>query len=196
MQSPATLQTKLAAHLGHAPPQSTSVSLPFFISSWHRFATHTFDVAAQNVETQSMDAEHFLPLSHGAQTPPPQSTSVSFPFFMPSWHCSETHTCVELSQSKLAQSELDMHALPTTHPGQLVPPQSTSVSPALKTPSSQDDATQSDVDALQYVDAQSAPDVHDFPVSHFAQLPPQSTSLSVPSFSPFMQLGSTAMSGA
>jgi hypothetical protein len=96
----------------------------------------------------------------------------------------------------LAQSDAARHALPTTQPEQVAPPQSTSVSPGLTTPSSQEVATHRDVVALQNVDAQSSVDAHALPTSHFGQLPPQSTSLSVPSFIPSLHIGSTAMSGS
>lgn len=43
-------------------------------------------VLVHTLLTQSVPATHFPPLGHGAHVLPPQSTSVSLPFFTPSLH--------------------------------------------------------------------------------------------------------------
>jgi hypothetical protein len=80
VHSLARLQCLLFAHGPHEPPQSTSVSLPFFTLSVHVGALHVLAVASHTLSRQSAPTRHFLP---SAQPPhePPQSTSVSFPFF-------------------------------------------------------------------------------------------------------------------
>jgi hypothetical protein len=75
---------------------------------------------------QSAGVRHDLVSAHFEQTPPPQSTSVSAPFFTVSeqvgaWHLAPVHTPLE-------QSPPARHALPTAHPPHVPPPQSTSVS--------------------------------------------------------------------
>ena len=67
---------------GQLPPQSTSVSSPFFtksvqLAAWQTFRLHTPVV-------QSEGALQPLPGGQGAQPPPPQSMSVSVPFCTPS----------------------------------------------------------------------------------------------------------------
>src|SRR5262245_56526099 len=55
---------------------------------------------------QSALTTHVLPFAHAEQVPPPQSTSVSFPFLMPS--------------AQLAQSIASMNAGPVTPPVVLI----------------------------------------------------------------------------
>src|SRR5215813_9093806 len=67
--------------VAHAPPQSTPLSSPFLMPSVHVGAAQTFEV--HTPLSQSAATAHPRPLAHvelGAQEPP-QSTSVSFPFF-------------------------------------------------------------------------------------------------------------------
>jgi hypothetical protein len=74
-------------------------------------------------------------LGHGAHAEPPQSTSVSVPFFTPSLHPG----CVQrpLEQYALVQSLPPMHFFPFAHAGHVPPPQSLSVSAPFSTPSLQ-----------------------------------------------------------
>jgi hypothetical protein len=63
------------------PPQSTSLSLPFFAPSSHAAAVHT--LLTHSVLWQSAFSTQARPAAHGEQLPP-QSTSVSFWFITPS----------------------------------------------------------------------------------------------------------------
>ena len=77
MQSVATAQLRLLAHGLQVPPQSTSVSLPFFTPSVQPGVWQIPDL--QNVLAQSPSPEHFLPTAHLGHVLP-QSMSVSVPF--------------------------------------------------------------------------------------------------------------------
>jgi len=79
--------------LPHAPPQSTSDSVPFFTPSKHVATAHVF--AVQTPDPQSVPAEHALPDSHLAAHEPPQSTSDSVPFLMASPHGGPRHNPAE-----------------------------------------------------------------------------------------------------
>ena len=91
MHTPLTqsLPTTHESPAGHraqvvAPPQSTSVSLPFCTTSeqfgtWQMLPMHT-------PLTQSAATLHSFPLSHCGQALPPQSVSVSSWFFTLSLH--------------------------------------------------------------------------------------------------------------
>src|SRR2546425_494158 len=79
MQSLAVLHALPAAQVDpHAPPQSTSVSVPFLTMSVHVAPAHR--PAAQLIERQSLIATQRRPFAQALQVPPPQSTSVSAPF--------------------------------------------------------------------------------------------------------------------
>ncbi|HVU03081.1 MAG TPA: hypothetical protein VHE30_15075 [Polyangiaceae bacterium] len=81
------------------PPQSTSVSLPFWTASLHAGVRQ---VPLQTPEVQSLAAVHVLLSTHFGQPPPPQSTSVSLPFFARSVQLGVAH--VVPLQTALAQS--------------------------------------------------------------------------------------------
>jgi len=69
------------------------------------------------------------PFVHGLQVPPPQSTSVSMPFLIPS--VQEGLACAPQIwpvQDWVMQSDAARHARPSAQSGQLGPPQSVSVS--------------------------------------------------------------------
>src|SRR2546425_7548390 len=85
--------------------------------------------------TQSDDMRHTLPTAQGGQVLPPQSMSVSLPFFRWSVQLGAAHAL--LSQTALEQSLLRMHIFPGSHLGQVSPPQSTSASSSSLTPSMQ-----------------------------------------------------------
>jgi hypothetical protein len=82
-------------------------------------------------EEQSVFARHALPVEHAEHgAPPPQSTSVSLPFFTLSLQVAARHVFPPRKppwQAALWQSLAEEHALPSAHFGQ-PPPQSTSVS--------------------------------------------------------------------
>src|SRR4029079_2211714 len=86
-QSPPTLQDWVSAHLlGQVPPQSVSVSVPFFTPSLHAGALHFFVFESQTPLWQSPEAAHALPSAHLLGQEPPQSVSVSVPFLIVSLH--------------------------------------------------------------------------------------------------------------
>jgi hypothetical protein len=76
------------------PPQSTSVSLPFFTPSVQLAAEQVFKVGSQTLSTQSDPTRHVSPSAHGEHVAPPQSTSVSSASFTPSAQCAATHAPV------------------------------------------------------------------------------------------------------
>ncbi len=82
VQSLLAAQLLLAAHAGHpSPPQSRSVSVPFLTRS---AGTQVGTAQRPLVHTplaQSVPASHILPSAHGEQPGPPQSRSVSAPFW-------------------------------------------------------------------------------------------------------------------
>jgi hypothetical protein len=78
--------------LGQAPPQSTSVSVPFFTVSEQVGAEHTLVTPLQTPVVQSAPELHFLLTPHsdnGAQTAP-QSISDSVEFITPSKQLTQT----------------------------------------------------------------------------------------------------------
>jgi hypothetical protein len=84
-QSALAPQTFPSAQVGQAlPPQSTSVSVPFFIPSLQVAAGVSQTPPMQAPEAQSVLPSQALPISQWTQVGPPQSTSVSAPFFAPS----------------------------------------------------------------------------------------------------------------
>lgn len=106
-----------------APPQSTSVSPPFFTPSahpgdWQMPLTH-------RPSTQSVFAAQPSPSAHSGQLAPPQSFAVSVPLVTPSMHVAALHA--PPVQTRLAQSLAATQTFPVTH-GEHEPPQSTSVS--------------------------------------------------------------------
>src|SRR2546425_405868 len=81
------------------------------------------------------------------------------------------------------QSESSRHFCPTAHRGQTAPPQSTSVSEPSFCCSPHWRARQRSEVALQALEAQSASTLHCLPTAQAGQVPPpQSTSVSLPSF--------------
>ena len=85
--------------------------------------------ALQVFDTQSAAAEHVPPFAHFVAQLPPQSTSVSLPFFTPSVQLAVTGARhVPLVQMPLAQSAAAEHVPPLAHFVAQLPPQSTSVS--------------------------------------------------------------------
>src|SRR5260221_533662 len=100
-----------AGHAGHVPPpQSTSVSLPFFMPSVQLGAGMGWQTPPlQKFEPQSPLPVHLPPLPHFPHAHPPQSTSVSMPFFTPSEQVGAWHT--PFVQTPLAQSLPLVHML-------------------------------------------------------------------------------------
>jgi hypothetical protein len=118
---------------------------------------------------------------------------VSLPFFTPSMQVGARQTMVAPLQTPLAQSLEAVQPIPGGHPGQVPPPQSAPVSLPFFTPSMQVGAWQVPGVPLQTLSWQSLPALHFLPSPHRAQvsLPPQSTSVSLPSRTPSAQLAAT-----
>jgi hypothetical protein len=75
-----------------APPQSMSVSVPFWAPSVHVAAWHVFvGDPLQILFTQSPPTEHFFVSAHFAHVAPPQSMSVSSESWTLSLQCAATH---------------------------------------------------------------------------------------------------------
>jgi hypothetical protein len=81
---------------------------------------------------------HDLSTAHSVVHVPPQSTSPSEPFLMPSVHVAATQ--LPLGQATEAQSSGVVHVFPVPQAGQ-IPPQSTSLSVPFFVPSVQPVAT-------------------------------------------------------
>jgi hypothetical protein len=122
-QSDPALQDLPTAQCGQLPPQSTSVSAPFFAASVHVGTAHSLFLHLPLVQSES--TVQGSPSPHRGQALPPQSMPVSFPFFTPSVHVGTAHA-LEL-HTPLAQSVASSHRLPVAQ-GVHVPPQSTSLS--------------------------------------------------------------------
>src|SRR4051794_1109337 len=102
---------------------------------------------------------------HGAQAGPPQSTSLSAPFF--SWSMQVAGTHWPAPQFRLRQSPPVAHAAPSPHLLAQLPPQSLSVSPPFFTPSEQDATWQAPL--LHTPWSQSVATLQDLPAVHDAQ---------------------------
>jgi hypothetical protein len=197
-QSVEAVQVWPSAHLGHIvePPQSTPVSPPFLTPSLHVATAQTLPV--QTPLKQSRATRQRLPSAHGLQMcamlVPPQSTSVSVEFWIPSLQvgASATHVMLAWSQLPFTQSVEAVQVWPSAHLGHIVePPQSTPVSPPFLAPS------------LHVGNAQTPP-AHTplkqsratrqrLPLAHGPQMcamlvPPQSTSVSVEFWIPSLQV--------
>jgi len=83
-QSLSPLHDWLVMQSGHDPPQSTSLSSPFFMPSPQPANTQT--PPAHSPDAQSLGTVHIEPSLQAGHTPPPQSISLSLPFFTPSEH--------------------------------------------------------------------------------------------------------------
>ena len=109
------------------PPQSTSVSAP---SLWCRRTgwRRTVRWLVTSPRRCSRCPPGTLPTAHAGQVPPPQSTSVSLPFLMPSlhWLAGARPAGVERRDGAVACSPGS--PCRRRRPGQVPPPQSTSVS--------------------------------------------------------------------
>jgi len=99
----------------HDPPQSTAVSLPFFTVSVQVGTAHAPLVQTPLVQfpPAPVPVPHILPLAQAGQAPP-QSTSVSLPFFTRSvqaagWHAPAVQTPL------LQFAPLVPQALPSAH---------------------------------------------------------------------------------
>jgi hypothetical protein len=87
-QSDGDVQVLPSWQAGHDPPQSTSLSLPFFTASVHVGAAQR--PLTQTPDAQSFPAWQLAPGAHAAHAPP-QSTAVSVPFWTWSPHVGARH---------------------------------------------------------------------------------------------------------
>jgi hypothetical protein len=141
------------------------------------------DTPSQALLAQSVSAWQCRVRPQAAQVPPPQSTSVSLPSFLWSLHWFVTQVSELASQALLEQSVSTPQCSPVAQVAQVPPPQSTSVS----TPSclwsvhvllAHLPVTKSHALLVQSVLAR-----HHLPVAQARPVPPpQSTSVSAPSF--------------
>jgi len=128
LQSASALQLLPHAHTGHVPPpQSTSVSLAFFTPSLQLGVEQVFALESQTPLVQSPPEEQPRPSPHFAGHEPPQSLSVSLPFFCPSLQVAVEQSFADGSHTRLEQSAPEAHFCPSPHCWH-EPPQSTSVS--------------------------------------------------------------------
>jgi hypothetical protein len=143
--------------------------------------------------TQSVGASQPSPVPHFVLQLPPQSTSVSFGPLKPSLQPSAAHTSLVGWQNALAQSPLPVHACPFGQRSQVVePPQSMPDSPWFETASLQVGARQRP--PMHTLLTQSVPLLQVWLSSHFVlQLPPQSTSVSLPFLTESLQVATWQM---
>jgi hypothetical protein len=140
---------------------------------------------------QSPSALQFFPSPQRGQAllVPPQSTSDSLPFLSPSAHSGVVAQTPPL-QMLLAQSLARLHGLPAPQPGHTPPPQSTSTSAPSRRPSSQEGLLQRWLAEQIKPLTQSASTPQAAPaLQRVAQSPPQSRSVSLPFWTPSLQLG-------
>src|SRR5262245_64211652 len=102
----------MAHLLVHEPPQSTSVSVPFFTPSLQAGAVQTRLVHFPLV--QSVFCVQGWPSAQGPQSIPPQSMPVSFVSFTMLVQLASTETCAPL-QMPLTQSVLAAQSIPLAH---------------------------------------------------------------------------------
>jgi hypothetical protein len=171
---------------GHpAPPQSVSVSVPFFTVSTHVAAWQVLvGLPLHTPVVQSAPVPQVFPTPQSAQFGPPQSLSLSLWFCTPSPQVGAAHW--PAVHTPLWQSFGPRQALDVPHLLQpLDPPQSASVSVWFFTVSRQVGIWQTD--PVQTLLVQSAPIAHALPFAHPAHEPPQSVSVSLPSLVPSLQ---------
>lgn len=195
-QSDAWLQPAPGAHPGQPPPQSRPVSFPFFAPSEQEGAWHWADWHTSEVQSEGSAHAWPGPQRGQAQPPsgasPPQSTSLSGPFFVPSEQ--ERAWQMESWQTSEVQSLGTPHPSPAVQAGQpepppsAAPPQSTSVSKPFSTESEQAGVWQP---PSQTLEPQSDGPRQLRPSAQGAHPPPQSVSVSVPFFIPSVHAGAT-----
>jgi hypothetical protein len=170
----------LFAHAEHEPPpQSVSVSAPFFTPSLQLAAAQ--NPPLQIDAEQSLALPQVLPAEHFEQVVPPQSMSASSWFLIPSEHVAGavhrpvTQVFGELQSLVTAQRFPAAQRLPAVAQA---PPQSVSDSSWFFTPSLHVAARH--VPPVQIDVWQSAATEQTLPLAHAVQLPPQSVSVSLP----------------
>jgi hypothetical protein len=171
------------------PPQSVPVSLPFFTPSLQVGAAHAPPAQTPLAQFAPL-LPHIRPVAHGwpmgaAAHEPPQSTSLSLPFSMPSLQLAGVQVPFA-PQMPFRQSAATAQPLPSPHflpvgAATHEPPQSTAVSLPFFTPSLQVGAAHAPPVQTPLVQLAPAPAPlpHRLPVAQGGHEPPQSTSVSV-----------------
>jgi hypothetical protein len=200
-QSLPTIQLWLVAHLAkgaavaHPPPQSLSVSVPFFTPSVQAGPWHVHGGVGQRLFTPQMPVLQSPPhmqdrdTSHRAQgpspamqlaVPPPQSISDSSPFLTTSTQVAGWH--VEpgpgfAAHTPLWQSAFTTHVFTSAQRGHeaSVPPQSMSVSLPFLAPSGGTQVAALHTPPVHTPLRQSTGSMHAWPSAHPPQSRPQST---------------------
>ena len=182
VQSLPVVQPLFVAHLGQvvAPPQSMSLSPPFFTVSVQVAALQVPEV--QTLLTQSLASMQVLFVAHlGQVVDPPQSASLSPWFLTVSVQVGALHVSGGPVQTRLWQSVATAHVLVAGHAPHVPPPQSTSVSLPFLALSVQPGVWQMPLGQNRDAATQSVPVRHFLPTAHLvAQEPPQSMSVSLP----------------
>jgi len=174
--------------VAQAPPQSTSVSDPFLTVSMQAAAVEMHVLALHTELAQSAATAQPLVSAHLPAQVPPQSTSVSVPFFTVSVQVAAPQMLA--AHIELAQSAATAQPLVSAHLLAQVPPQSISVSVPFLKPSAHVGSTQTLAPLQSRAAWQSAADPQALPAAHrLTQAPPQSTSVSVPFFCASVQVG-------
>jgi hypothetical protein len=176
-QSVPALHADPSGQPGQLPPQSLAVSVPFITPSTQDAATQR--LLAQTLLAQSALAPHAAPVPHPGQVPPPQSVPVSLPSFTPSvqlgaLHAPAMHTSVPVQSHEMVPPQLSEIAAPhwpatagSVHVSLVHPQMPDSQGPLAQSPSAE----------------------HFLPGAHVEpQLPPQSTSVSVPFCAPSLHV--------
>ena len=127
------------------------------------------------------------------QAPPPQSTSVSLPFIMWSVHDGTSHT--PPVQVPLEQSVATRQLLPSPQGPQAGPPQSTSVSVPSLLALAQPAVWHSPAEHVPPMQSVPARQAFPFPQRSQVPVPPQSMSVSTPSFRWSTQVGAPVVPG-
>jgi hypothetical protein len=185
-QSAGSAQVSAILHLlGQLAPQSVVGSVPFNTPSLHVAAAHLWVAIVHTELAQSLATRHAARAAHALQLPP-QSRSVSSPLSTLSVQLVGWQRPFE--QLAWSQSVFATQCWPVAHGAQpLTPPQSTSLSSWLRSPSEHDCARH--FPPVHSAMLQSLAALHFLPLAQGSQLPPQSTSDSLWFFTPSVQLG-------
>jgi hypothetical protein len=156
--------------------------LPFWTPSKHEGFKHV--AFTHTLDAQSCATPQARPVPHAWHVPPPQSTSVSVPFLIPSKHEGAWQMPI---QAPDVQSEPVRQVTPFAHGGHVPPPQSIPVSLPFKTPSEHEGTWHTFPE--QKPDWQSDSLTQPPPMAQAGQdPPPQSMPVSAPSLMPSLHV--------
>jgi hypothetical protein len=120
-QSSAPAQIRPSAHGEQLPPQSTSVSLPLSTPSAHVGRSQKPVPTLHTAVVQSPPKLQFLPGAHFGHSGPPQSMSVSAPFFIESVQISSPASASEPPSSPAPELPEMAPAPPVAAPAPVPP---------------------------------------------------------------------------